>query len=48
MTRIIRQWLAARRLERIVRATRNSPEIISYRKHRAAAKLGIARKRGVA
>lgn len=34
---MIRQWLARRRLQRIVDARRNSYEIIDYRKRRAAA-----------
>lgn len=46
--RRIRTWQARRRLARIVAATRDSHEIRQYRQRRAAAKLGIARKRGVA
>lgn len=36
----IKQWLAARRLHRIVMERRNSFEITDYRKRRAAALRG--------
>jgi hypothetical protein len=34
---VIRQWLAKRRLQRIVEARRNSFEVIDYRRRRQAA-----------
>lgn len=39
----IKQWLAARRLHRIVTERRNSFEIMDYRKRRAAALKGWGR-----
>jgi len=39
----IKQWLAARRLHRIVMERRNSFEIMDYRKRRAAALKGKRR-----
>ena len=44
----IRRYLAIRRLERITRANAESFEILQYRQRRAAAKLGHARRKGVA
>jgi hypothetical protein len=44
----IRRWLACQRLERMVRARRNSFECEQYRRHRAAALKGRERKRGMA
>jgi len=43
-----RMWCARRRLQRIVARTRDSYECRRFRERRAAAKLGIARKKGVA
>lgn len=37
MTRRIRQWLACRRLNKLVAQRRSSFEIVDYRKRRAAA-----------
>jgi hypothetical protein len=48
MIRIIRQWLAQRRLQALVEANRNSFTTQDYARRRAAAKLGIDRKRGMA
>jgi hypothetical protein len=45
MTLSIRRYIASRRLARMVEQRRNSPEIVSYREHREAAKKGWARKR---
>jgi len=39
----IKQWLAARRLHRMVMERRNSFEIMDYRKRRAAALKGKRR-----
>ncbi len=39
----IKQWLAARRLHRIVMERRNSFEVMDYRKRRAAALKGKRR-----
>lgn len=39
----IKQWLAARRLHRIVMERKNSFEIMDYRKRRAAALKGKRR-----
>jgi len=44
----IRQYLAARRLQRIVDATLASAKHKQFLKNSKAAKLGIARKRGMA
>ena len=41
---MIRRWLAARKLQRIVEARRNSAEIKQYRRKREAALLGILRR----
>jgi hypothetical protein len=41
---MIRRWLAARKLQRIVDARRNSAEIQQYRRKREAALLGILRR----
>jgi len=41
---MIRRWFAKRRLARLVTARRNSPELVAWRKHRAAAQLGLLRK----
>ena len=41
----IREYLARRRLSRIVEANRNAPATVSDRQRREAALLGIMRKR---
>jgi len=46
MTRAIRQYLARRRLQRIVDAQARSREVIDYRIRRAAGKLGWVRRMG--
>lgn len=43
--KLLRHYLARRKLSRIVKANRNAPSTISFRKHREAALLGIERKR---
>lgn len=48
MIRLIRQHLAVRRLSKIVRKQRDSYETRRFRERRAAAKLGLSRKRGMA
>jgi hypothetical protein len=45
---VIRQWLAKRRLQRIVEARRKSFEVIDYRRRRQAALKGLGRQRGMA
>jgi hypothetical protein len=48
MIALIRQYLAKRRLQALVEANRNSFTTQDYARRRAAAKLGIDRKRGMA
>ena len=43
MIRLLRQWAAQRRLQRIVEQTRNSYETRRYRERRAAALKGMGR-----
>lgn len=43
MIRHIRQWIAVRKLNRLVEARRRSFEIEQYRRHRAAALKGLGR-----
>lgn len=43
MIRRFRQWLAVRRLNRLVEARRRSYEVETYRRHRAAALKGLGR-----
>lgn len=45
MIRIIRQYLAKRRLQRITEARANSPSTTDYRIRRAAAKAGWHKRR---
>lgn len=44
MIRFIRRYLACRKLDRIVRETRDSYECRRYRERRAAALKGLAKK----
>jgi hypothetical protein len=48
MIHLYLRWRARRKLQRLVQASRNSFQTQQYRKHRDAALLGIARKRGAA
>lgn len=43
MIRRFRQWLAVRRLNRLVEARRQSFEIMDYKRRRAAALRGLGR-----
>jgi hypothetical protein len=43
MIRALKQWLAVRRLNKLVEARRKSFEVESYRRHRAAALKGLGR-----
>lgn len=43
MIRFIKQWLACRKLAKLVTQRRNSYECESYRRHRAAALKGLGR-----
>lgn len=46
--RYARQWLAVRRLNRLIAASKRAPATVEYRRRREAAKAGWARKRGLA
>jgi hypothetical protein len=48
MIQAIRRHFAKRRLQRLVEAKAQSREIIDYRIHRAAGKLGARRRKGMA
>lgn len=43
MIRLIRTWLAVRRLDKLVKQRRNSFECEQYRRHRNAALKGLGR-----
>jgi hypothetical protein len=43
MIRALRQYIARRRLQRMVEANRRAPATISYRAHREAALKGLGR-----
>lgn len=43
MIRFLKQWLAVRRLNRLVEKRRQSYEILDYKRRRAAALRGLGR-----